>query len=114
MLLVAYELMLERPCEVLAEVLSWLGIEPEAGMIERAVQNMQFSNLQAQEAQKPANPDEFFFRRGIKGSGELELQRSTLRRIRRQAAGLTRQADSLIAAQNVAAARHSRVLKASA
>ena len=94
---IAYEQTLEEPEKVLANLLRWLEVDHTRPMVERAVSNMRFSNLQAMEkkANQTAYPiDEraLFFRRGRIGSGQSDLQEATVQEIRRRTADLVTEA----------------------
>jgi hypothetical protein len=95
---ISYEEMLESPSVVLTQLLQWLGAPHGNQMVQRAVSNMKFCNLQALERQEnknpyPADENALFFRRGRSGSGRSELQESTLQEIRRRTASLVGEAE---------------------
>jgi len=94
-----YELLLQYPVEILSNLLRWLGARHDGATVERAVANMQFSKLQAVEARSRYHEDAFFFRRGCKGSGRLELQPSTLDMIRERTSSLLEQANTRVLIQ---------------
>lgn len=95
----SYEGLLENPGLVMGSVLRWLGVEHDDQMVQRAVSNMQFNNLQAMEKNgsrngHTANEKRRFFRRGGPGSGRAELQESTVQEIRERTAPLMAEADA--------------------
>lgn len=102
--LVSYEWLLEKPSEVLSDLLHWLGLEHNKQMVDRAISNMQFKSLQAMEVQDGKTrqrPDgqKPFFRRGHPGSGEAELQADTLKEIREKTRELLAKANQRRARQ---------------
>lgn len=96
--------MLEKPVIVLTQLLHWLAIANDGPIVERAVSNMRFCNLQAREKQEnktlyPADENALFFRRGRSGSGRSELQESTLREIQERTAPLLNEANQRLIKQ---------------
>jgi hypothetical protein len=80
--LISYEEMLADAFSVVRSVCQWFAIEAKDDMVQAAVDHMAFKNLHAKEAENPVNKDEFFFRKGVQGSGQNELKPSTLQAIR--------------------------------
>ena len=76
-------------------MLSWLTIESSPEQIARAVSHMQFADLQRKESKNPSNPREYFFRKGVIGSGEDELKCATVNTIRERAASTLESLDWL-------------------
>ena len=104
---VSYERMLEKPAIILGDLLHWLGLEHDSKMAQRAVFNMQFAKLQAMEIERnktrsPGTERKLFFRRGATGSGQDQLQESTLREISQQTDSLSREADLRLPKQSSA------------
>jgi hypothetical protein len=102
--LVSYERLVKAPADVLGDLLHWLGMEHDGQMVQRAITNMQFKNLQAMEAQESkarrrADGQTLFFRRGYPGSGEAELQPATLQEIRERTAPLMEEANERLEKQ---------------
>ena len=96
----SYETLLHEPAATLTGILAWLGIEHNAERVKRAVDHMEFSNLRKVEERRPPHQTkEFFFRRGRKGSGLMELQPQTLAEIRDHTSSLVKQADKRMARQ---------------
>ncbi len=91
----SYEQLLRSPEQSLTSMLSWLAIESSPEQIARAVSHMQFSNLRKKESKNPANPNEYFFRKGVVGSGEDELKPPTIETIRERAASTLESLDWL-------------------
>lgn len=79
---VSYEQLLQKPMAKLTEMLDWLGISATSDAVVSAVEHMQFSNLRQKEARNPANPTEYFFRKGVAGSGAAELSLEVVKEIR--------------------------------
>jgi hypothetical protein len=75
--LVAYESLKKQPLIVLKNLANWLGIKVSDDILCKANSNMEFTNLQKQEAHNPVSQKEYFFRKGIINSGEEELLSST-------------------------------------
>jgi hypothetical protein len=98
-LFVPYELLLQYPTEILSNLLRWLGARHDGATVERAVNNMQFSKLQAMECRSLFNEEAVFFRRGCRGSGRLELQESTMDIIQEKTARLLEQANARVMIQ---------------
>jgi hypothetical protein len=95
---VSYDWLLEKPAAVLTDLLHWLNVPHDSQIAQRAVSNMQFAKLQALEikanqSRTPGHEKKLFFRRGGPGSGQAELQESTLREIRQQTDSWFRQAE---------------------
>jgi len=95
---VSYEQMLEKPAIVLTHLLRWLDVQHDSQIVQRAVSNMRFCNMQAMEKQEnktpyPADENALFFRRGCSGSGRADLQESTLREIQERTAPLLKEAN---------------------
>jgi hypothetical protein len=97
-LFVPYDLLLQYPTEILSNLLRWLGARHDAATVERAVSNMQFSKLQALEV-RDRFEEAFFFRRGCKGSGRVELQPSTMDLIQERTSRLMEQANARVLMQ---------------
>jgi hypothetical protein len=94
----SYDQLLQDPEAVLVEMLHWLGVRHTSSVVIRAVQNMQFGNLQALEARDLADKPPVF-RRGCNGSGSRELKAATVSEIRRRTDLLLAQADERVARQ---------------
>lgn len=95
---ISYEQTLKNPGAVLGNLLNWMDVKHDRRMVERAVSNMRFSNLQAMEknatkANDPIDENALFFRRGRPGSGQSDLQKSTLREIHDRTAALIQEAN---------------------
>ena len=85
MFFVSYEWLLEKPAVVLSDLLHWLGLQNDNDMVQRAIANMQFGNLQAMERREnkmrtAANEQAFFFRKGCSGEGDLSFSRPLCRK----------------------------------
>jgi hypothetical protein len=96
---VPYELLLQYPTEILSNLLRWLGNKHDRAKVDRAVSNMQFSKLQALEARDAFNEEVVFFRRGCKGTGQAELQASTMEKIQARATDLLSRANNRVLQQ---------------
>jgi hypothetical protein len=94
----SYDQLLQNPEAVLVEILGWLGVRHAPSAVIRAVQNMQFRNLQALEARNSADRPPVF-RKGRNGSGSDELKAATVSEIRRQTNHLLVEADACVAGQ---------------
>jgi len=98
----SYEGMLREPASVLSEILRWLEIPHDAGIVERAVAHMQFANLRAREERASPGTTEYALRRGRAGAGLEELQPQTRCEIREESAPLLKRAHKLVARQSSA------------
>jgi len=96
---VSYEYMLSNPGAMLMSMFSWLNIPVEDAMLQRAISNMSFNNLRANEEKNPIHKEEFFFRKGMSGSGRQELQASTLDTIITKTSELLRKAKTIVTEQ---------------
>ena len=98
-LFVPYELLLQYPVEMLNNLLRWLGARHDGAIIERAISNMQFSKLQAAETRNSLTEEAFFFRKGCKGAGRVELQDATMTLIQDRTSKLMEQANARVMIQ---------------
>ena len=101
----SYEQLLRSPEASLSRILSWLNIPSTSSTTATAVKHMEFANLRKKESQNPSNPNEYFFRKGVVGSGESELEESTLLTIRERSAPLRESLDWLRVLSTELAAR---------
>jgi len=99
---VSYENMLSNPEAMLMSLFTWLNIPVEAGVLQRAISNMSFENLRANEEKNPSNKEEFFFRRGKSGAGREEFQTSTLNVISAKTSWVLQKANAILAEQGAA------------
>jgi hypothetical protein len=95
---VSYEWLLEKPVAVLTDLLHWMGVQHDSQIVQRAVSNMRFCNLQAKERQEnktpyPVDENALFFRHGRSGSGRSQLMESTVREIHERTASLLNEAN---------------------
>jgi len=98
--LVCYEELLRQPAVVLSDTLRWLGIPHTPGTVQRAESNMRFGELQAMEA-RTLHGGGRLFRRGVEGSGALELKPDTLSQIRAATKELLARATQSLARQRL-------------
>jgi Sulfotransferase domain len=96
---VPYELLLQYPTEILSNLLRWLGNDHDRATVDRAVSNMQFSKLQALEARDTFKEEVVFFRRGCRGTGQAELQPSTMETIQERGTSLLARANNRVLQQ---------------
>jgi hypothetical protein len=102
--LVCYDDLFRQPDVVLSAALRWLGIPFTAEAVQRAESNMRFSNLQAMES-RALNGDSRQFRRGVDGSGALELKSDTLFQIRAATKDVMARANESLARQRTKESR---------
>lgn len=85
-LIISYEELLRSPETSLAKMLTWLEVASTPSNISAAVEHMRFANLRKKESRNPSNINEFFFRKGVAGSGTNEIAKPTLEAIRERSA----------------------------
>lgn len=100
---VLYENLLENPESVLTQVMDFIGVPDDRFSIKNAVSHMEFDNLRNREARNPVNNSEFFFRKGISGSGPGELSLEIVNIIRHQSHYLYEEISNIQYRQAVAA-----------
>ena len=89
----SYESLLQDTAAALGSMLRWLEIDHTDANIRRAVSNMQFGKLRALEETRRKDAEEYFFRKGLQGSGAWELSSESVRRIRDAAAAVVARAE---------------------
>ena len=84
-LFASYEMLLEDGLGTLCTIARFYGLNPSDEVLQTALDRNSFSKLRSQEEKAPGDVQNFFFRKGRRGSGQEELKPRTVRKIEQAA-----------------------------
>lgn len=76
-LLLNYERLLENGLAELGRAAEFVGLSSDETNLKAAIERCSFERLRKREEQNPKHPEEYFYRKGKKGSGQEELTEAT-------------------------------------